>query len=436
MSTEVIRQGPVKLTKSRVDAAWKARAVRRRVVIGDTECRGLALVVNPTTMTWRFDYKPRGVDPRTGKRFASRSVTIGNPQTHSPDDAREAANKLKGQAKAGADPAVERKAKIASDARNRGHTMCRLLEDYKKALPHRQKLKGNAGKLSPRAVSGELGYVAATMASMNASDSPVEEITVADLKRVLAAASDKPATARHMYGAMSRFFDWAQEDCGVASNPCHLLPKKNRPKPVKERQVFHTVQQLAQLWAAIDEAEGLMPVHRDLLHILIAVPCRRSEAARMTWPDLDLKGGVWSQPDKETKNGDPHRFHLPPLALDILRRRHKDAGEPHTGLAFPSPRAGRPIDTFAKVKKAIDAALPAKIEWRIHDHRRSFVTALAEAGAQEALLDSILNHRQSATRGGVLGAYQRATRWPEQVKIMKKWDRLLHSAIRQNGGAK
>jgi hypothetical protein len=41
----------------------------------------------------------------------------------------------------------------------------------------------------------------------------------------------------------------------------------------------------------------------------------------------------------------------------------------------------------------------------------------------------VLNHRQSTTRGGVLGVYQRASRWPEQVKAMELWGRLLDAAI-------
>jgi integrase len=67
--------------------------------------------------------------------------------------------------------------------------------------------------------------------------------------------------------------------------------------------------------------------------------------------------------------------------------------------------------------------------WTWHDFRRSFATALGEAGIPEAIADAILNHRQSATRGGVLGVYQRASRWPEQVKAMELWGRLLAAAI-------
>ena len=40
------------------------------------------------------------------------------------------------------------------------------------------------------------------------------------------------------------------------------------------------------------------------------------------------------------------------------------------------------------------------------------------------------DHRQAATRGGVLGLYQRASRWPEQVKAMEHWGRLLTAAIK------
>ena len=67
--------------------------------------------------------------------------------------------------------------------------------------------------------------------------------------------------------------------------------------------------------------------------------------------------------------------------------------------------------------------------WTWHDFRRSFATALGEAGIPEAVADAILNHRQSATRGGVLGAYQRASCWPEQMRAMAKWGRLLTAAI-------
>jgi hypothetical protein len=78
------------------------------------------------------------------------------------------------------------------------------------------------------------------------------------------------------------------------------------------------------------------------------------------------------------------------------------------------------------------ATLGAKAEltgWRLHDFRRSFATALGETSFPEVIVDAVLNHRQSATRGGVLGTYQRSQRWPDQVRAMKTWGKILATAI-------
>jgi integrase len=141
-----------------------------------------------------------------------------------------------------------------------------------------------------------------------------------------------------------------------------------------------------------------------------------------------LAQGVWTQANTATKNGEPHRFFLPPLVLNLLRTQHAAAGYPAKGLVFPSPQAGRQVDTFTDIKAALVDATGID-GWRWHDFRRSFATALAEAGVAESVADAILNHKQSATRGGVLGVYQRAQRWPEQVAAMTTWADLLSSTL-------
>ena len=67
--------------------------------------------------------------------------------------------------------------------------------------------------------------------------------------------------------------------------------------------------------------------------------------------------------------------------------------------------------------------------WAWHDFRRSFATPLGESGVSETIADAVLNHHRPAVRDGVLGVYQRASGWPEQVKAMKLWERLLAAAI-------
>lgn len=426
---EIVRLGPMKIFKATIEAAWRARQPLTRTIIADADCRGLALIVNAQSMAWRFEYKPRGVDAHTGKRFASRSIVLGNPASLSVDDARLQANQHKGGAKRGDDPAEKQKAKLAEDARKRAGTLKRLLDLYAEALPKRKKMRGADGLLSAKAAAQELMHTRTAVEAMGALDRPAGDVDGEDIKRMLDGQIGKAATARHRYGALSRFYDWAVEEKHVATNPCGQVTKKRRPRPPNSRSTHHKLLQLGQLWIAIQTANGLQQVHRDLLHFLIAVPCRRGEATRMQWEDVDLSGSTWAMSGTQTKNGDPHTFYLHAVAIDILTRRHEEMGQPKAGLVFPAPRSGKPIDTFGKIKKSVDAALKVKLDWRLHDHRRSFVTALAEAGVHEAVLDAILNHRQSATRGGVLGVYQRAQRWPDQVQAMQTWSDLLSNQI-------
>jgi integrase len=401
------------------------------MILRDLECRGLALVVNPTGMTWSYSYRPRGLDLATGKRPPNRSVTIGNPSTHTPDEARIAANRVKGAAASGADPAAERKAKQQAMRRQRANTLDRLVDEYAQALPRRPKLSGT-GLPSPAHVGEELAQVRAAVLGLEAEDRPVSSVTAAEVRRMIGSLAGRPATARARFGALSRFFDWCQDEEHIEANPCAMVARSRRPKAVAARAHFLTLPELAHLWTA---AEALAPVYRDLARFLIAVPCRRGEGARLDWSHLNLSGAVWTMPGAMTKNGDPHRLHLPDLVLSLLRQRHANARKPCAGLVFPAPQSGAVIDTFSVVKADLQAAADIT-GWRWHDFRRSFATALGEAGIAEPVADAVLNHRQSATRGGVLGVYQRAQRWPEQVKAMQAWNDALAVALDPSAAGK
>ena len=426
-------EGPVRVTKATADAAWRRRRPGLRLTIRDAECRGLALVVNPTGMTWTVSYKPRGVDAGTGKRPATREVMLGSPATHSPEQARAAANKVKGEAKGGADPAKDRRAALARAVRERAATFGRLVEDYTAALPHRPKMRGT-GTLSPRALEEETRNIRAVVATMRLGERSVSDVSEADIRGLLTKEAKRPATARYRFGALSRFLDWCRDEGLIALNPCLAVGKNRRPRPAKPRTHHLSLPDLAMLWraasvGAADPGEtDFSAVHRDYVRFLLAVPARRGEAARVEWQHLDLKAGVWTMPGKLTKNGDPFRLPLPGIALDMLRRRHLALSEPAAGLVFPSPKAGKSITTFSAMKAAVDKA-SGLTGWRWHDFRRSFVTVLAEHGVAEAVADAMLNHRQTATRGGVLGVYQHATRRPEQEAAMRRWDELLKAAI-------
>jgi integrase len=427
----IIREGPTKITRSTIDVAWRRRAANLRTVIGDFECRGLALIVNATSMSWVYSYKPRGVDPSTCKRFATKSLTIGNPETHSPDHARTAANELKGRAKAGFDPAADRKAGINEAADRRGRTVDRLVAEYARALPSRQRLRGS-GLISSSFAKEEISHVRAAVEAMGAGRKPIKDVDVADIRRLLRTDPEYPNAARHRFAAIRRFFDWCHDEGMLPTNPCAHIAKARRPRTPASRAHCLSMAELAALWRA---AEALPSVHRDFVRMLVAIPCRRGEAATLDWSHVDLPAATWSQPGHLTKNREAHRLHLHPLAVEILRLRHGAAGKPVSGLVFPAPRSSKAITTFSAIRGALREAAPELVGWRLHDMRRSFATALGEAGVSETIADAILNHRQSATRGGVLGVYQRSARFPEQVAAMQHWGRLLEAAIEEREAA-
>jgi integrase len=417
-------EGPTKITKAVIDAAWRRRQAGSRLIIRDRDCRGLALIVNSSSMAWSYAYRPRGTDPLTGGRWPNRTLTLGNPSTHSPDDARVEANRVKGQAAAGGDPVAERKAAAEAARRKRGNSLARLADNYERDLPKRPKLRGT-GLPSPDYVADELAQVRLALDAMHAKQMPVVDLTTGDIRKLLASTT----SARARFGALSRFLDWCQDAGHVQANPCLLIPRSRRPKAPQARAHYLKPADLARLWHAAERLEE--PVWRDLARFLIAVPCRRGEAAQLEWSHLDLAAAEWRQPGRLTKNRDPHRLHLHSMALEVLRARHKATSG--KGLVFPAPKSSGVVDTFSDIKTALtDAAGRDGTEltgWTWHDFRRSFATALGEAGIPEAVADAVLNHRQSATRGGVLGVYQRASRWPEQVKAMELWGRLLAAAI-------
>ena len=84
----------------------------------------------------------------------------------------------------------------------------------------------------PRHVAEELAQVKAGMTAMEADDRPVVGITAADIRRMTGLVADRPATARARFGAVSRFFDWCQEEGHIDANPAAMVARSRRPKAV------------------------------------------------------------------------------------------------------------------------------------------------------------------------------------------------------------
>jgi integrase len=417
----ITREGPIKIGIKTIDRAWRTRAKDARHIVTDKECGGLALIVNTASMRWDYSYKPRGVDSRTDKRFNTKSVTIGSPATHSPAEARAEANRLKGVVATGGDPAEERKAAIVDAALARVSTVERAVADYLVILPGKEKKSG--GRISPKWVREQTDHLRRAVAWLGVASNPLENLDARTVRKL-----QQGEAYRHRFGALNRFLDWCVHEDRIAANPCASIGRAYRPAAGGKRERAPTLRELALIWKAADTA--LEETFRDFVQFAVCIPARRGEIATLDWRHIYLEEGVWRQPGKLTKNRDPHELRLHPLALEILTRRWEAAGRPKTGLVFPSPRLGKVIAAFPDMLRALHRAAPNVERWSTHDLRRSFASALGRLGEDDdTAIDGVLNHRQSATRGGVLGVYNKATRVEAQHRAVERWGRLLADAL-------
>jgi integrase len=125
---------------------------------------------------------------------------------------------------------------------------------------------------------------------------------------------------------------------------------------------------------------------------------------------------------------------LAPLAVAALQVRHAAHQRPPAAVYLvlaTLTRDGKsvaPISGWNWLKRELDRR-SGVTEWRLHDFRRSIVSLCAEHGADIAVLDSLLNDASGATRGGVIGTYQRSLLVEPIRKVMALWDRLLRNAV-------
>jgi integrase len=279
--------------------------------------------------------------------------------------------------------------------------------------------------MSDASAKAEIAHLESAVELMGAGDRPVTDVSTTDITNLLTGRARQPATARKHFGAVSRFLDWVVERGHISINPCLRLPKGRRPRAVPSRPTCPSLADLAAIWLG---ASVLPPSERDALRWLIAVPCRLREATCLEWRHVDWRQPCIDLPAGMMKNGEPHKVYIPPLALGIIQARHTAAARPSVGLVFPAVRSGAAIESTTKLKAAVSNASGVS-GWTIHDFRRGFASAAAEMGTPEPVADAILSHRQSATRAGVLGVYQRSSRWPEQVSAMNAWGNALQAAI-------
>jgi integrase len=235
----------------------------------------------------------------------------------------------------------------------------------------------------------------------------------------------KPVMAGRTVAYARAAFRWAEKRGKVPNNPFQGLPIATGTT-VRERVLSDI--EIAEVWAA---ASTLPYPFGPFFSIALLTMQRRTEVAGMRWSEIADDLGQWTIPGARMKGGRPHDVHLSEVTRGILRTIPRV-----DGCDFVFSTTGRtPISGISKAKIALDAAIvrsravaaekvgrkPAELKpWRLHDLRRTGVSALARLGFDSIVVDKLLAH-QPAKLLGVAAVYQRHDFARERAAALEAW---------------
>jgi integrase len=184
-------------------------------------------------------------------------------------------------------------------------------------------------------------------------------------------AQSAPIQANRVLERVSAMFTFAVEQDWIESNPAWRIKK---PGQERSRDRVLTRDELRELWVALHETEAknadgtpkprLSQALNDMLIVMLLTAQRRGEVCTMRWQDVDLVTGWWLIPAESSKNADPHRVPLTPMALEILERR-ASAKNPDKRYVFSNHRATCVVD---RAKKAAAVLCNGGVSFQFRAH--------------------------------------------------------------------
>jgi integrase len=255
---------------------------------------------------------------------------------------------------------------------------------------------------------------------------PVANITDDDIVRLLKAVAKKsgPYMARNLCAYLSKFFRWAiaQRCYGVRFSPCTEISRKDLLGSPSHRTRVLRDSELLALWKA---AEAIGYPGGQFIKVLILTGVRRTEAAAVAWPEIDLEKKIWVIPASRMKSGKAHVVPLSPTAIAVLESIPRWPGP----YVFSSLGGKRPISGFGALKKKIDTHLRGVDPWTIHDIRRSVRTGLSALRIPDMISELVIGHAQK----GLHRVYDQHSYLSEKRDALETWARHVMAIVELGG---
>jgi integrase len=360
--------GSVRLTKSRVDGLPPPESGHR--VYWDDRLVGFGVRVSARG---RRSYFIQCRLPN-GRQI---NVTLGAHGQMTCEQARDLATHMLGKARAGIDPAHERRAaRRAEHDRRTAPTMSDLAERY--LTEHAQPKK------RPGSVRADKSLIK-TIVLPALGRKRVADVTHADIERLHRSHRESPYAANRAVALLSKMFSLAVRWDLRGDSPCKGIERFQEVK----RQRYLTPAELQRLAAALQRRKG--DVTASAIAFLLLTGCRRGEALSARWRDFDLEQGIWIKPGATTKRRTDHRLPLSPAALQLLADLSRTSE-----FVFPGRKPGSALVEIKACWRSVcrDAAIE---KCRIHDLRHTHASILASSGLSLPIIGALLGHTQAST---------------------------------------
>ena len=411
------------------------RTFAKREEYFDTDEHGLMLRISRRgAKSWAFRYRRKG----DGRRCF---ISLGRFPHTSLEAARVAAAKARVSVFEGADPATvvqlrkaapnfreivtEWQATHASFNRSRRVQADDLSMLNRHILPRIGEKK--AGDITRRELSALLAAVSSAADGRKGHGHP---------------GGAKPRRLTHrpnrVFELVRAIMRWAHQNGIVAVDPTNGLKRPIRKEAARERELSPT--EVVIFWRNVDKLPAT-PALRIMLKIALATAQRIGEVcgAEKAELALDVPEPMWVIPPSRTKNGEPQRVPLSPLAVELFRKALALQGPPrdedHESVWIFPARAKRDRSKGPILPGAASVALfrgRTKMglqNFRVHDLRRTAATRMAEMGINPHTISHVLNHI-SVTKSTVTAkVYVRYSFDREKRDALNAWGEMLRKIV-------
>lgn len=337
-------------------AALKPASLRYEV--SDPQQRGLRVAVYPSgqrTFVVRYRY-----DGRSKKLTLQAGITIEQARKLSADALFEVSQ--------GNDPAAAKAVR-----RSPKDTVQGVAEEF--LVRHQGKLRSvkQYEKILRRLVLPELGHL------------QISSVKRRDVSRLLDKVEDRsgPPTAELTLAVVRRLFSWHAARSDDFNSPIVRGMSRIKESERRRKRILSD-DELARVWKVAEEDNSAFGPY---IQFLLLTGCRRTEAAAMTWNEVNRN--LWTLPAERNKT---KQVLVRPLSGAALAAMAKAPRIHNSYYVFTS--TGGMFNT-AHRKRAFDKATRTT-GWTLHDLRRTARSLMPRAGVSEEHAERCLGHLQPA----------------------------------------